>query len=132
MSPRAWDHILRPETILLPAEAERGDELQALFEDVLNRLSSQPGALEACIARQVVVDLWAVQRECDDAAALIAQVIGTSSYAEGRRAAFRETDERQRLRNLRAAGIRATLQTYAMLTDGAEGGKVFDFARKRA
>jgi len=117
---REW---ARPQGILLENEWCRLGEFLDLYADVLERYSEnkeEPTAIEKTIARSIASDIWRYDRETNDAASLMSDVVGKRSFSEARRNAFKDADDRSRLRNLHVSSIRKTEELLYILSESAK------------
>ena len=116
--------LCRPDEILMPNEMDREKEFVALYLDVLKRMSGDvdhASQLEKVMARSVAADVWRYDRETSDGAVLLARVYNTTSYNESRRNAWKEADERTRLRSVFVDSAKQSLDILYSLDKAAKG-----------
>jgi len=124
MTPAQAKKLCRPGEILLPGEEKREAEFCRLYIDVLTRLSGSPAGssqLERVLARSIAADVWRYDRETSDGEALLERVYNTSSYNESRRNAWREADERTRMRSVFVESAKQSLDMLVTLDHAAKG-----------
>jgi len=105
---------LNADKILLEDERGREEEFVGLFLSVLSTLTTAKTPLEAdelsfYEARNIAADLWRYQRLSEDSKVLDILNDPERSVAELRRAAFKDTDDRIRMRSLVASAVRQTM-----------------------
>ena len=108
----------RPQGILLEAEWHREGDFLDLYGDVLGRYAAnpeKPSPIEKTMCRSIASDVWRYDRETNDAAALMQEVVSKKSYSEARRNAFRDADDRTRLRCLHISSIRKSEELMGIL-----------------
>lgn len=118
---RKW---ARPQGILLESEWARLGDFLDLYNNVLQQYAQDPEAptpIEITMCRVITSDIWRYDRETNDAAALMKEVVSKKSFSEARRNAFRDADERTRLRNLHVSSIRKSEELLDILMSSAAG-----------
>ena len=108
----------KPETVLLTEEHNQVKEYMSLYVAVLNKLCGEhdPSTLNLVEARCIAQDLWAYQRHCGPADALNAlNSASAMGPAECRRQAYRDMDDRVRLRAMVLHAMRQTREIFDSL-----------------
>lgn len=124
MTPTQAKKLCRPSEILLPNEQDREKDFCNLYIDVLTRLSGDADhatQLEKVMARSICADVWRYDRETSDGEALLERVYNTSSYNESRRNAWREADERTRMRSVFVESAKQSLEVLVTLDTATKG-----------
>lgn len=105
----ASDYLTRDEL------ARYGDEFDALYEDVLNRTSVEPTAMDEWFADQVAGALWKIKRQGADSDAVYREVVLKRVYAESRANALVDADVRARMVNIHRKHLEGLVETMAVL-----------------
>ncbi len=108
----------RPETVLLTEEQNQIQEYMSLYVSVLNKIcgDGDPSSLNLVEARCIAQDLWVFQRHCGAAEALNAlNSASAMGPAECRRQAYRDMDDRVRLRGMVLHALRQTREIFDSL-----------------
>tara|TARA_R100000742_G_C4276724_1_gene98006 strand:+ start:889 stop:1311 length:423 start_codon:yes stop_codon:yes gene_type:complete len=111
----AW---AKPEAVLLTEELDCVSEYMQLYEAVLDDVCDgvEPTSLNYVEARCITQDLWVFQRHCGSADALNAlQSASHMGPAECRRQAYRDMDDRTRLRGMVLHAVKQTRQMFDSL-----------------
>ena len=77
---REWS---RPQGILLENEWHRMGDFLDLYGDVISRYADDPEnptPIEKTMCRSITADIWRYDREANDAAALMQEVVSRKSY----------------------------------------------------
>jgi len=102
----------RLEEILLPHELCRREEFLDLMVGVAAAMAggTEPNPVTWVAARSIAADVWRLDRETSDAAAVRELVLGEASYSAGRHAGFRDADGRNTRKKMAVDGIRTAIE----------------------
>jgi hypothetical protein len=117
---RAW---LRPTSILFAEEYPRQAQLEALYDEMLaQHASPNPSPVELLAVRQMVADLWQIDRETGDAADLYQATREPQSYRARRSNVLVEADHRLKVRKLLLATLKTDLEVLELARGAAKSG----------
>lgn len=113
---------LRPDLILIDDDGD-GALLLDVFADVVSRMALdpvEPTAVELLMCRNIAASLWRFDRQNSNAEAMVEEILNTESYAEARRNAYAEEDDRMRLRGICMASCMQGVDLLRQLRRGAD------------